>query len=111
VSLGRTGLYERLVPNIFSASQVRNGKPAPDLFLFAADQMKVLPARCLVIEDSVAGVTAARAAGMAVFGFHGGSHCEAGHAEALRAAGALEIFDDMRRLPALIARDHAPAMA
>jgi HAD superfamily hydrolase (TIGR01509 family) len=111
VSLGRAGLYERFSPNIFSASQVRNGKPAPDLFLFAADRMKIKPAHCLVIEDSLAGVTAARAAGMTVFGFHGGSHCETGHAEMLRAAGAVETFDDMRQLPALIARGHATAMA
>jgi HAD superfamily hydrolase (TIGR01509 family) len=56
VSLGSTSLYERLAPNIFSASQVKNGKPAPDLFLFAAGEMKVPPERCVVIEDSVAGI-------------------------------------------------------
>jgi HAD superfamily hydrolase (TIGR01509 family) len=69
------GLYEQLAPHIFSASQVARGKPAPDLFLFAAQQMNTAPENCLVIEDSVAGVTGARAAGMAVLGFHGGSHC------------------------------------
>jgi HAD superfamily hydrolase (TIGR01509 family) len=111
VSLGRTGLYERFAPNIFSASQVRNGKPAPDLFLLAADQMKIQPAHCLVIEDSVPGVTGARDAGMTVFGFHGGSHCDAAHAETLRAAGAVETFEDMRQLPSLIARGRAKAMA
>ena len=104
VSLGRTALYERFAPNIFSALQVKNGKPAPDLFLFAADQMTVPPERCLVIEDSVAGITAARAAGMAVLGFCGGSHCAPGHAEALRAAGATTTFADMRELPGLIER-------
>jgi HAD superfamily hydrolase (TIGR01509 family) len=101
------GLYELLAPNIFSATQVKRGKPAPDLFLFAADQMKASPTRCLVVEDSVAGVTGARAAGMTVFGFHGGSHCGAGHAEMLRSAGATLTFDDMRQLPALIARKAA----
>jgi len=98
------GLYELLTPHIFSAVQVKRGKPAPDLFLFAAQQMKASPDCCIVIEDSVAGVTGARAAGMTVLGFHGGSHCTPRHAAALRAAGANETFDDMRLLPALIAR-------
>jgi HAD superfamily hydrolase (TIGR01509 family) len=103
-------LYDLFAPDIFSATQVERGKPAPDLFLFAAEQMNVPPARCLVIEDSVAGVTGARAAGMTVLGFHGGSHCGAGHAETLRVAGAVETFDDMRQLPALIARNGAKLM-
>jgi HAD superfamily hydrolase (TIGR01509 family) len=96
------GLYDILAPNIFSAVQVKNGKPAPDLFLFAAEQMKVPPARCVVIEDSVPGVTGARAAGMTVLGFHGGSHCRPGYADTLRAAGAAATFDDMRQLAGLI---------
>jgi len=103
-SLTRTGLYDRFAPHIFSATQVRNGKPAPDLFLYAASQMGAAPSRCLVIEDSVPGIRAARAAGMAVFGFHGGSHCRHGDAEALRAAGALATFNDMRQLPAMMAQ-------
>jgi beta-phosphoglucomutase-like phosphatase (HAD superfamily) len=97
-----TGLYHQFAPHIFSASQVKRGKPAPDLFLFAATQMQASPARCLVIEDSVPGVTGALAAGMTVLGFHGGSHCRPGHAEMLRAAGAAVTFDDMRQLPGLI---------
>jgi beta-phosphoglucomutase-like phosphatase (HAD superfamily) len=104
VSLGRSGLYDRFAPNIFSATQVVNGKPAPDLFLFAAAQMEVPPDRCLVIEDSIAGITGALAAGMTVLGFHGGSHCRPGYAETLRAAGAHGVFSDMRRLPALMAQ-------
>ena len=103
-SLNRVGLYDRFAPHIFSAVQVRNGKPAPDLFLFAANQMQTPPARCLVIEDSVAGVTAAQAAGMAVFGYHGGSHCRPDTADTLRTAGAAVTFDDMRQLPDLIGR-------
>ncbi len=103
-SLNRVGLYGRFAPHIFSAVQVSNGKPAPDLFLFAAEQMKAPPERCLVIEDSVAGVTAAQAAGMVVFGYHGGSHCRPDTADTLRAAGAAVTFDDMRQLPDLIAR-------
>jgi beta-phosphoglucomutase-like phosphatase (HAD superfamily) len=96
------GLYDLLAPNIFSASQVERGKPAPDLFLFAAEQMQVAPQRCLVIEDSLPGIAGARAAGMTVLGFHGGSHCRSGHGDALRAAGAAVAFDDMRQLPGLI---------
>jgi HAD superfamily hydrolase (TIGR01509 family) len=98
------GLYDQLAPHIFSASQVKRGKPAPDLFLFAAEQMQASPARCLVIEDSVPGITGARAAGMTVLGFHGGSHCQPGYAGTLRAAGAAVTFDDMRQLPGLIAQ-------
>jgi HAD superfamily hydrolase (TIGR01509 family) len=111
-SLTLTGLYDHFVPNLFSAAQVQNGKPAPDLFLFAAARMQTAPARCLVVEDSIHGVMAARAAGMAVLGFHGGSHCRPATAAALRHAGATRTFDDMRQLPALIARaasDPVPA--
>ena len=104
LTLGRTRLYDRFAPNIFSSSQVVNGKPAPDLFLFAASQMNVAPERCIVIEDSVAGIAGAVAAGMTVLGFYGGSHCRSGHGESLRAVGAAETFDDMRQLPDLIAR-------
>ncbi len=104
ISLGRTSLYDRFAPNIFSSSEVRNGKPAPDLFLFAAERMGMAPERCLVIEDSVSGIAGAIAAGMAVLGYCGGSHCRAGYAETLRSAGATATFDDMRQLPGLIAR-------
>jgi beta-phosphoglucomutase-like phosphatase (HAD superfamily) len=93
-----------LAPNIFSAVQVARGKPAPDLFLFAAEQMKAEPSQCIVIEDSVPGVTGGHAAGMTVLGFHGGSHCRSGHADLLQAAGAAVTFEDMRQLPDLIAR-------
>ena len=109
VTLGRTRLYDRFAPNIFSASQVSNGKPAPDLFLFAASQLNVSPERCLVIEDSVPGVTGGRAAGMTVLGFHGGCHCRPGYGEDLRVAGATATFDDMRQLPGLIERIGAVA--
>jgi HAD superfamily hydrolase (TIGR01509 family) len=102
VSLGRVGLYDRFAPHIFSASEVANGKPAPDLFLHAAARMNTAPARCLVIEDSIAGITAARAAGMTAFGFHGGSHCGPTSAARLCDAGAAATFDDMRQLPEMI---------
>ncbi|MGY3584720.1 HAD superfamily hydrolase (TIGR01509 family) [Bradyrhizobium sp. USDA 4341] len=97
-------LYDQLAPHIFSAAQVKRGKPAPDLFLFAATRMGASPARCIVIEDRVAGVTGGRAAGMTVLGFCGGSHCTAGHENMLRQAGAAITFEDMRQLPDLIAQ-------
>jgi len=103
--------YEALfAPNIFSAAQVERGKPDPDLFLFAAQSMGVAPRDCLVIEDSVAGVKAARAAGMTVFGFAGGSHFSGpAQASQLTAAGADLIFDDMAQLPGIVAGRSAQA--
>jgi HAD superfamily hydrolase (TIGR01509 family) len=72
LTLGLTGLRRRFEGRIFSTTEVANGKPAPDLFLHAASQMKVSPTRCVVVEDSKFGVAAARAAGMRVLGFAGG---------------------------------------
>jgi HAD superfamily hydrolase (TIGR01509 family) len=101
-SLSLAGLHDRFAPHIFSATEVRRGKPAPDLFLHAAGRMGAPPHRCLVIEDSVAGVQAACAAGMTVFGFTGGGHCRPGHDERLRREGASVIFADMAQLPLLV---------
>jgi HAD superfamily hydrolase (TIGR01509 family) len=102
--LGRTDLLRWFPPSaIFSTALVARGKPAPDIFLYAAEKMGVSPARSVAIEDSVPGVIAAKAAGMATFGFAGGSHCGAGHPAQLRAAGAALVFSDMRELPGLIA--------
>jgi HAD superfamily hydrolase (TIGR01509 family) len=67
---------------VFTGSMVRRGKPAPDLFLLAANSMRVLPGECLVVEDSDMGVQAARAAGMRVWRFTGGSHFTAGYRSA-----------------------------
>jgi HAD superfamily hydrolase (TIGR01509 family) len=103
-SLTTTGLLDRFDPHLFSALQVERGKPQPDLFLFAAAQMNAVPERCVVIEDSIPGVTAGIAAGMTVFGYHGGGHCSPTTAAALTAAGAHLVFDDMRQLPGLVAR-------
>ncbi len=96
--LALTGLLELFDPHVFSAIQVAAGKPAPDLFLFAAGRLGVVPPDCLVIEDSLAGVEAARAAGMAVVGFCGGSHCPKDHAETLTAAGCSRVFGHMADL-------------
>lgn len=68
------GLYDHFGPHVFTASQVAHGKPAPDLFLFAAERMGCDPARALVIEDSVPGLQAARAAGMRALHYAGGAH-------------------------------------
>ncbi|MEH3119754.1 MAG: HAD family hydrolase [Methylorubrum populi] len=73
-SLGLTGLLPLFADRVFSSAQVARGKPFPDLFLFAAERMGAAPEHCLVIEDSVPGVRAARAAGMRVVGFTGGGH-------------------------------------
>jgi beta-phosphoglucomutase-like phosphatase (HAD superfamily) len=89
-------------PHIFTATQVARGKPAPDLFLFAAREMGAKPDDCLVIEDSVHGVQAGVAAGMRVLGFAGGSHCRPGHAERLLAAGASAAIHHMRELSGLL---------
>jgi len=101
-SLELTGLLAHFEPHLFSAKMVARGKPAPDLFLHAAERMGFVPADCLAIEDSVAGVTAARAAGMTVLGFTGGGHCGPGHAERLERAGADLVFAEMRALPDLV---------
>ena len=96
-TLGLTGLYARFVGRIFSAEDVAEGKPAPDLFLHAAEQMAVRPTGCVVIEDSRSGVVAARAAGMRVLAFAGGLT----PAELLDGPDTI-VFDDMRELPSLL---------
>jgi len=103
-NLGLAGLLELFDPHVFSASQVARGKPAPDVFLFAAAQMGVEPARCLVLEDSVPGVQAARAAGMQVAGFTGTVHDKQRLRERLLAAGAAGVIDDYRDWPGEAAR-------
>lgn len=103
LSLELTGLLPWFERNIYSASMVEHGKPAPDLFLHAAEAMLAAPRRCLVIEDSPAGVTAAQRAGMMVFGYVGGSHAApAGLRAAIEALRPDLVFDDMHALPDLV---------
>jgi HAD superfamily hydrolase (TIGR01509 family) len=97
VTLGATGLLPRFRDRMFSATQVAQGKPAPDIFLHAAASCGVEPAFCAVIEDSPAGVVAGVAAGMRVYGYSAFTP-----AERLRAAGAHATFTDMARLPELL---------
>jgi HAD superfamily hydrolase (TIGR01509 family) len=90
-SLAVTGLAHHFGKDVFSSSMVARGKPAPDIFLFAARKMDVDPGFCIVIEDSPFGVEGAVAAGMTALGFVGASHTYPGHAEKLLAAGAQVI--------------------
>lgn len=101
-SLELTGLLTHFDPHIFSAHMVSRGKPAPDLFLFAAQRMGVAPASCTVIEDSAAGVAAALAAEMRVLGFAGGGHAGPGYVQMLKDAGAATVFEEMADLPGLL---------
>jgi HAD superfamily hydrolase (TIGR01509 family) len=102
LTLGHTGLYERFAGRIFSGYEVANNKPAPDLFLHAATRMGADPARTAVVEDTLYGLMAARAAGMRAFGYAGGLSTPA------RLEGeATVVFHDMRELPRLLADGHA----
>lgn len=97
-TLGATGLLPLVGNVLFSAEQVERGKPAPDLFLYAAREMGHMPEACVVIEDSVPGVQAAVAAGMPVLGYAGDPHTDAA---ALKREGA-HVFHDMSALPGLL---------
>lgn len=96
-TLGATGLLPRFAGKMFSATQVKQGKPAPDLFLFAAANMGFAPHECVVIEDSPTGIAAAVAAGMTPFGY-----AQWTPEATLLEAGAVLTFDDMADLPDLI---------
>lgn len=96
-TLGRTGLYDRFAGRIFSATEVAHGKPAPDVFLHAAARMGVAPEHCVVVEDSLNGLRAARAAGMRSFAYAG--DLVPPH---LLEGPTTTVFKSMRDLPALI---------
>jgi beta-phosphoglucomutase-like phosphatase (HAD superfamily) len=99
------GLLKYFGEKLFSATMVARGKPAPDLFLYAAQRLATAPDRCLVIEDSPAGIDAALCAGMTPIGFCGGSHCGPEHAARLQQArGAVLVIGDMRQLAAAMAK-------
>jgi HAD superfamily hydrolase (TIGR01509 family) len=102
--LGRTGLDRLFGDRVYSARDVGEGrtKPAPDVFLHGAAQFDADPANVMVIEDSVHGIEAARAAGMRVIGFTGGSHSYPGHADKLTEAGAETVISRMTDLPATV---------
>ena len=98
LTLGRTDLLRFVEGRLYSTSQVERGKPHPDIYLYAAEQMGVSdPGRCAVVEDSPTGISGAVAAGMTVFGF-----AELAPAHKLESAGAHHIFDKMHDLPKLL---------
>jgi len=97
-NLGRTGLWEFFDGRIFSVSEVERGKPAPDLFLYAAQRVGVAAARCVVVEDSQYGVAGAKAAGMKAIGFAGGI------TPAAQLARADVVLTDMADLPDAVNR-------
>ena len=100
LSLSTMGLEDRF-SDLFSSEQVQNGKPAPDLFLFAAEHLGASPSNCLVIEDSPHGIQGAKAAGMRVMGFVNGAHLtdiRDTHAKLLLSAGAERVLNDFDEL-------------
>lgn len=100
MKLARTGLAPLFGDQVHSADDVANAKPAPDLYLHAAARLGVDPAVSLAVEDSAAGVKAARAAGLICWGFTGGGHCPAGHGDRLKVAGAEAVFETFDALGA-----------
>jgi len=100
--LARTGLDAFFGDRLYCADAVAMPKPAPDVYLAAASGFGLASSACLVVEDSVTGVTAASAAGMTVLAFIGGGHASESQIGALRAAGAAHVFDDMTQLPMLV---------
>jgi len=103
-ALQRCELVKRVNVGAFSADQVERPKPAPDLYLLAAERAGVDPSRCLVVEDSITGATAALTAGMQVIGFLGASHIPPEHGEALRQLGVQHLIGRMSELPPLVER-------
>jgi HAD superfamily hydrolase (TIGR01509 family) len=102
MTLGITGLWPRFEGKLFSVTEVVNPKPAPDIFLHAAERCGVAPSACVVVEDSPTGVTAGVAAGMTVLGY-----AALTPAHRLRAAGAHRLFERMTELPGLVSSRHA----
>jgi HAD superfamily hydrolase (TIGR01509 family) len=104
LELNKVGLKPYFEGHIYSAIDLGPGrtKPQPDIYLHGAKQFNVEPSRCLVIEDSVHGVHAARAAGMRVIGFTGGSHTYPTHADRLTDAGAETVISRMVELPQMV---------
>lgn len=101
--LRKVGHWDHFAPHVYSSEHVARSKPAPDLFLHAANALRAEPAHCLVMEDSVMGVRAGQAAGMRVWGFVGGGHHDARSVAALRDIGVERIIEDWREAEPLLA--------
>jgi HAD superfamily hydrolase (TIGR01509 family) len=112
VALRKAGLFDFFEGRIFSTTMVERGKPAPDLFLLAAATRGVAPSRCVVVEDSVAGVVAAGAAGMTAVAFTAGSHYQVmDQTQPLLDAGASCVATSMPELQRRLAQMNAPGVA
>ncbi|MCM0000961.1 MAG: HAD family phosphatase [Erythrobacter sp.] len=98
------GLAEAFGAHVYSAELVTQGKPAPDIYLLAAERLGVPPSACLVIEDSPSGVRAAKAAGMEVIGLLAGAHIRPGHDARLSAAGADQLAASWAEVTGLMLR-------
>lgn len=104
IELSRAELWDRFRPYVFSSLDLEGvaPKPEPDIFLHAAKEFNVAPKVCTVVEDSVPGIIAAKAAGMRVIGFVGASHTYAGHADRLTEAGAETVVRRLVEIPAVV---------
>lgn len=102
LGLSTVGLDRRFATDLVSATFVAHGKPAPDVFIYAAGWMRTPIPDCVVVEDSIPGVHAARGAGLRVFGFAGASHCAPGHRERLLGAGAEAVMEKFEELETLV---------
>jgi HAD superfamily hydrolase (TIGR01509 family) len=102
ISLERTRLWERFAPHVYSAGEVGDlrPKPAPNVYRYAIAQFGVDPRDAVVLEDTVFGITAAKAAGARVIGFTGGAHTWPTHADMLTAAGAETVINRLTDFPA-----------
>ena len=102
--LAHLGLSDAFGEHVYSGKEhVANGKPAPDLYLYAAARLGVAIDDCIIIEDSPVGAAGAVASGGRVIGLVAGSHCGPGHAERLRAIGVADIAADFAQLSRLLA--------
>jgi HAD superfamily hydrolase (TIGR01509 family) len=100
--LAHLALTEEFGDHVYSGREhVERGKPAPDIYLHAADKLGIAIGDCVILEDSEIGATGALASGARVIGLAAGRHCVDGHADALRALGVEDVpnsFDEVRRL-------------
>lgn len=101
-SLKKTGLIDYFGDALYSSTMVKHGKPAPDLFLYAAEKMGADPAQCVVFEDSPFGIEGAVAAGMTAIGYTGGGHTYPGHADRLLEKGAAAVYSNWQAIEAEI---------